>query len=71
LAAAFGGDQQRAGAVIDARGVAGGDREFGAVDALELGQLFQRGVGARMLVGVEQLRFALLLRDLDRDDLVP
>jgi hypothetical protein len=56
----FGGQQQRAGAVIDAGGVAGGDAEFGAIDALQLGQHLQRGFRARMLVGVEDDRVALL-----------
>ena len=50
------GDEQRAGAVIDAGGIACRNREFRPVDALEPGQLLQRGVGARMLVGVENLQ---------------
>ena len=36
----FRSDQQRTGAVIDAGRIASGDREFRAVHALQLGQLF-------------------------------
>ena len=66
----LGGDDQRRGAVVDARGVAGGDGEVGAVDALELGQRLDGGARARMLVAVDDDRVALLLRDRHRHDLV-
>ena len=43
------GQQQRAGAVVDARGVAGGHRAVGPHHALELGQRLEAGL-ARVLV---------------------
>jgi hypothetical protein len=43
------GQQQRAGAVVHAAGIAGGHRAVGPHHALELGQRFERGL-ARMLV---------------------
>ena len=43
--------------------------QLGAVHALEPGELVQRRVGPRVLVGVEQPRLAALLRHLDRHDL--
>ena len=48
--------QQGGGAVIDARGIAGGHRAGGLHHALEAGEVFQLGVGAHVLVALEQLR---------------
>ena len=49
LAASSRGDDQRGGAVVDARGIAGGDGAVLADDRLQLGQRFEAGL-ARMLV---------------------
>ena len=62
---AFAGDQQRAGAVVDAGRVAGGHRAVGPHDALQLRERLERGL-ARMLVLRDDDRLALLLRDRDR-----
>ena len=59
----------RRGAVVDARGVAGGHAAFLLEHRAQLRHAFQRRVGARMLVRVEHDRaFARL--QLDRDDLL-
>ena len=44
--------------------------QLGAVDAFELRQLLDGRAGARMLVGVDDDRVALLLRDRHRHDLL-
>ena len=62
------GDDQRGGAVVDARGVAGGDAAVLADDGLQRRQFVEAGQ-ARMLVLVDDQRVALALRDGDRDDL--
>ena len=54
------GQQQRAGAVIHTRGVAGGYRAIRAHDALELGECLQAGL-ARVFVLAHQQRIAFLL----------
>ena len=56
------GQQQRAGAVIHARGVAGGYRAIRAHDALELGESLQAGL-ARVFVVAHQQRIAFPLVD--------
>jgi hypothetical protein len=43
--ARFGGEQQRAGAVVEAGGIAGGDRAFGGDDRRQRRELFQRVSG--------------------------
>ena len=68
FAASSRGDDQRRGAVVDARGIAGGDRAVLADDRLQLGERLEAG-HARMLVLVDDHRIALALRDFDRDDL--
>jgi hemerythrin-like domain-containing protein len=55
------GQQQRAGAVVHAAGIAGGHRAVGPHHALELGQRLQAGL-ARVLVAADLHRVALLLR---------
>lgn len=62
------GQQQRAGAVVDAAGVARRRRAVGADYALEVRQRFQAG-GARVFVGVDDERVALSLRHAHRRDL--
>ncbi len=53
-AASSRGDEQRRGAVVDARGVAGRDRAAGSRNGVRsLASAFQRGVAARMLVLVD------------------
>ena len=49
----LGGEDQRRRAVIDARGIAGRDRAAVAERRAQLGQRLQRGIGARMFVGVD------------------
>ena len=66
----LGGEDERGGAVVDAGGVAGGDGEVGAVDALELRQRLGGGARARVLVDGDDDRVALPLRDRHRHDLV-
>ena len=61
----LGGDQQGPGAVIDARGIARGHRAALAERRRQLGQRLERGVRARMLVAVDDQRFALAARDRD------
>ncbi|CAH0308292.1 hypothetical protein SRABI70_04623 [Pseudomonas sp. Bi70] len=61
------GQDHRRGAIVEARGVAGGNGLVRAVDRLELGQPFGGGVGARVLVGVDN-DLALLGLDHHRDD---
>src|SRR5207249_12256172 len=57
-------------AVVDARGVAGGDRAALLLEGgLERREPLRGGVGARVLVGLEAERLALLGGDLDRHDL--
>ena len=51
----FGSEQQRAGAVVDAGRIAGGDAQFRAVDSLEAGQHGQRCFGARVFVTINPL----------------
>ncbi|KAF1051747.1 MAG: hypothetical protein GAK41_01241 [Burkholderia gladioli] len=63
----FVGEQQRAGAVVDARRVAGRDRAIRPHHALQLRQCVQRGF-ARMFVARHDERIALLLRDRDCRD---
>ena len=67
--ALLGADQQAGGAVVEGRGVAGGDGAPLAEDRAQLRQLLQRGVGAGPLVGLDEDGFAAL-RGLDRDDLL-
>ncbi|MCY1291636.1 hypothetical protein D9M70_408330 [compost metagenome] len=62
------GQQQGAGAVVDARGVAGGDAAALAEGRAQLGQLLQGGVAARVLVLLDEFRRALALGNLHRDD---
>ena len=50
----FRGNDQRGGAVIDAGGIAGGNRAALAERRRQLGQRLDCGAGARMLVLVEQ-----------------
>ncbi len=57
----------RRGAIVEARGVAGGNGLAFTIDRLELGQAFGRSVGTRMLVTVDD-DFALLGLDHHRDD---
>jgi hypothetical protein len=64
----FVGQQQRAGAVVDAAGVAGGHRAVGRTTPLSLASAFQAGL-ARVLVGVDHHGIALFLRDAHRRDL--
>ncbi len=58
LRARLGGDQRAGGAVVEGRGVAGGDRAALAEGRAQLRHLLQRGVGARALVGVDGDRLA-------------
>ena len=67
--AGLGGDQRAGGAVVEGRGVAGGDGAALAEGRAQLRHLLQRGVGARALVGLDGDRLAPLRR-LDRDDLL-
>ena len=64
----FGGDQQRRGAVVHARGVAGRHRAGIAERGLQLGQHFQRGVVPGMLIDRHH-RVALAAFNRDRHDL--
>src|SRR5215218_10210469 len=54
LDAFLGGDQHAGGAVVQGRGVAGGDRPPLAKDRSQLLQLLQGGIGARSLVGLDE-----------------
>src|SRR6185295_18297160 len=65
----LGGDDDRAGAVVDARGVAGGVGGVIAADRLQLRQRLQGGVGTDRLVGLDRA-LALAGLDGDADDLV-
>ena len=70
LGRAFGRDQQRARAVVDAGGVAGG---HGAVVPKRRRQLCERleaRIGADVLVAFDDERLPALLRNLDGDDLL-
>ena len=66
--ARFVGEEQRTGAVVDARRIAGRHGAVGLHDAFELGQRVERGL-TRMLVLRDDDGLALLLRDGDRRDL--
>ncbi|GCC48215.1 hypothetical protein chiPu_0032260, partial [Chiloscyllium punctatum] len=66
----FGREDHRGGAVVDARCVARGHRARIAHDRLQLGETFERGLGARMLVLVDGDRTGLAAGHLDRDDLL-
>ena len=57
----FRGDDERRGAVVDAGGVAGRHGFVRPVDRLQLGELFGRRLGARVLVAVDDQRLALAL----------
>ena len=57
-----GGQQQRAAPSLTPEALPAVTLTVPAVDALQLGQHLERGFGARMLVGVEDDRVALLLR---------
>ena len=70
LSRLLGGDDQGRRAVIDAGGIAGRHRAVLAERRRQLRQLLQRGVGAGMLVLVDDDRIALALRDRDRHDLL-
>ena len=59
------GSKQRAGAVVDAGRIAGGDTQFRAIDSLEAGQHGQRCLGARVFVTVNPPWVAFFLRDDD------
>ena len=63
------GQHHRGSAVVDARGIAGGDQAIFLEGRLHLRQGFHRGVGAHVLVGVEQ-HDALARLDFDRNDLL-
>ncbi len=65
-------DHHRRGRVVQARRVAGRDREVLdlGVQRLERRHLLHRAAAARVLVGVEDLGRAVAHRDLDRDDLL-
>ena len=65
-------DHHRRRRVVEARRVAGRDREVLdlGVQRLERRHLLHRAAAARVLVGVEDLRRAVAHRDLDRDDLL-
>ena len=65
----FGGDDESGAGVVDAGRVTGGDRTVFLEGGLQFGQTLEGRVAPRMLVGVEDLRVALLLRDEHRDDL--
>src|SRR5437763_1409724 len=62
-------DDHRGAAVVDARGVAGGGRAVLLEGGLESREPLRGGVAARVLVGIEAKRLALLGGDLDRYDL--
>ena len=66
----LGSEDHRRGAVVDAGGVAGGDGAGVADDRLELGEIVERRIGARMLVLVDHDRAGLAARRFDRDDLL-
>src|SRR5262249_22998266 len=72
LRLAVGHDHDRGAAVVDARGVAGGDAaSVGLEGRTQWLQLLRRRAGARMLVDLEPEGFALLRTgDLDRHDLI-
>ena len=65
-------DHHRGGAVVEARRVAGRDREVLdlGVQRLERRHLLHRAAAARVLVDVEDLGRAVAHRHLDRDDLL-
>src|SRR5690606_13138672 len=63
-------DHDRAGAVGDLGGGAGGDGALRVEGGAQPGEALGGGVGADALVGVEDLRLAPALRDLHRHDLV-
>ena len=66
-----GGHDDGGSAVVDAGGVAGGDRAAVALKGgLQLGQLLHGGAGLDVLIGVEDDGIALLLGDDHGDDLV-
>jgi hypothetical protein len=65
------GDEERGGAVVERRAVAGGDAAAGLEDGLELGELLEGAVATDALVGGEAQRVLTFgLGDVDRDDLV-
>ena len=68
FAARFARDEERAGAVVDARGIAGRHRAAGAKRRAELRERLEARL-ARMLVAVDDRRIALLRRQRHRDDL--
>ena len=61
-AAARDASSKRAGAVVDARRIAGGDRAVRLETALSASPAPQSGVGARLSSGSTTTRIALLLR---------
>ena len=62
----LGGDDQRGGAVVDARGIAGGDGAVVADDRLQLGRAPRRWSARGCSSRVDDDRVALALRDRDR-----
>ena len=64
------GDEQRAGAVVDTRGIAGRHRAVGAKGCRERGELLERRLRSRMLIAChDERRLALALRNLHRHEL--
>ena len=63
-------DDDRGAAVGDLRRVAGGDRAFLVERGTQAAEALGGRAGANALVGVDDDRVALALRDLDVDDLV-
>ena len=66
----FTGQNGSTGAIVHARGIAGGDRATLARHRLEPAQLLQRGVRTWMLVGIEHRHRTLLAGQLDGDDFI-
>ena len=65
----FRGDDQRGRAVVDAGRVAGGHRSIFSERRLQLGELLDRGVGARVFIMIDQHRAFLAAGRLNRHDL--